>query len=274
MSPLMLDDTGVHSVAMKNRKRFTVVPAKPQDVRRLVDIEFHAFENEQVNQVLSYRDHKKPVHFERRVEAYQRCLNDERDTNRAGEGRDYHPVKYPQMESNIIFRKIVQIETGEVVSFTQFEMKRYTREELRTPADIGHENEPRMNRDWFALNERLRREYMGMSEHCYVGMLATEPKHQHNGAGTMLLEEILAEADDAAVEVYLEATDTAKPLYKKYGFEALNELRFDPAKYGVKGLGVERQTVMVRGALGGDGGRRAVRSWEAARAGVQADLQQ
>jgi N-acetylglutamate synthase-like GNAT family acetyltransferase len=40
-------------------------------------------------------------------------------------------------------------------------------------------------------------------------MLATEPKHQHNGAGTMLLEEILAEADDAGVEVYLEATDTA-----------------------------------------------------------------
>ena len=93
-------------------------------------------------------------------------------------------------------------------------------------------------------------------------MLATEPRHQHNGAGTMLLEEILAEADDAGVEVYLEATDTAKPLYEKHGFVEITELRFDPARYGVKGLGIERQTVMVRGALSSNGERLVVRSWE------------
>ena len=94
-------------------------------------------------------------------------------------------------------------------------------------------------------------------------MLATEPQYQHNGAGTMLLEEILAEADDAGVEVYLEATDTAKPLYEKHGFESITELRFDPTEYGVKGLGRERQTVMVRGALGRNGDRQPVRSWDA-----------
>jgi GNAT superfamily N-acetyltransferase len=105
-------------------------------------------------------------------------------------------------------------------------------------------------------------------------MLATEPKHQHNGAGTMLLEEILAEADDAGVEVYLEATDTAKPLYAKHGFEEITELRFDPSQYGVKGLGVERQTVMVRGALGADGERLQVKSWEAAVVRTKADLMQ
>jgi ribosomal protein S18 acetylase RimI-like enzyme len=105
-------------------------------------------------------------------------------------------------------------------------------------------------------------------------MLATEPKHQHNGAGTMLLEEILAEADDAGVEVYLEATDTAKPLYEKHGFEEITELRFDPSQYGVKGLGIERQTVMVRGALGPDGERMAVRSWAVAVAQAKADLLQ
>lgn len=104
-------------------------------------------------------------------------------------------------------------------------------------------------------------------------MLATEPKHQHNGAGTMLLEEILAEVDDAGVEVYLEATDTAKPLYEKHGFEAITELRFVPADYGVKSLGVERQTVMVRGALGSNGVRYPVRSWDVAVADAQAELQ-
>lgn len=94
-----------------------------------------------------------------------------------------------------------------------------------------------------------------------MAMLATEPRHQHHGAGTMLLEEILSEADEAGVDVYLEATDTAKALYEKHGFEAITELRFDPGLYGIRGLGVERQTVMIRGALAGDGTRRAVRSW-------------
>lgn len=106
-----------------------------------------------------------------------------------------------------------------------------------------------------------------------VGMLATEPKYQHNGAGTMLLEEILAEADDAGVEVYLEATDTAKAFYEKHGFEEIRELRFNPAEYGAKGLGTERQTVMVRGALGWGGQRKAVRSWDVAVAHAKADLQ-
>ena len=87
----------------------------------------------------------------------------------------------------------------------------------------------------------------------------------------MLLEEILAEADDAGVEVYLEATDTAKPLYAKHGFAEITELRFDPSQYGVKGLGIERQTVMVRGALGPDGERLEVKSWEAAVARTKAD---
>ena len=106
-----------------------------------------------------------------------------------------------------------------------------------------------------------------------VGMLATEPKYQHNGAGTMLLEEILREADNAGLEVYLEATDTAKPLYEKHGFEEITELRFEPSEYGVKGLGIERQTVMVRGALGRHGERMAVRSWDVAVAHAKADLQ-
>lgn len=78
------------------------------------------------------------------------------------------------------------------------------------------------------------------------------------------MNHILGEADEAGIEVYLEATDTAKPLYEKHGFQAVTEIRFDPARYGVRGLAVERQTVMVRGALGANGQRKAVRDWETA----------
>lgn len=75
------------------------------------------------------------------------------------------------------------------------------------------------------------------------------------------MSELVAEADALGLEIYCEATRTGKPLYEKYGFVAVKALRFDPADYGVLGLGVEVQTVMVRGALGKDGVRKEVRGW-------------
>lgn len=281
MSPLMLDFNSTARMRKARTRPFATTPAKVQDIRRLVDIEFSAFEDEQVNQVLSFRDYKKPAHFERSVEIYRKAMNADISVSE----------RLAQSAApRVSFKKVVDTETGEVVSFAKVEMKTYTPDELSTPLDIGHEDEPRMNRDWFALNERLRREYIGPEQHCCtflpngrcyerhetdrlsidIGMLATAPRHQHQGAGTMLLEEILTEADDAGIEVYLEATDTARPLYEKHGFEAITELRFDPGKYGLKGVGVERQTVMVRGALDRNGDRRPVISWEAAVARVKA----
>jgi hypothetical protein len=64
----------------------------------------------------------------------------------------------------------------------------------------------------------------------------------------MLLNAILASADDAGLEVYLEGTDTAKPLYEKHGFVAMDEIRFYPAEYGLDHLERERQTIMIREA--------------------------
>ena len=150
----MLDyHTGMTRKSTGRNRRFIVTPAKPRDIRRLVDIEFHAFENERVNQVLSYRDYKKPAHFERSVKIYQAALLKDNNGQRLE-------------DSNVGFKKIVNTETNEIVSFTKYEFKTYSREELRSPFDSGHEGELLMNRDWFGLNERLRREYIGTSEHC------------------------------------------------------------------------------------------------------------
>ena len=150
-----------------NSRSFATTPAKVEDVRRLVDIEFHAFENEQVNQVLSFRDYKKPVHFERSVRAYERALSYDlsqsvKDTKRRRSDSRLDP---PQSCSKTSFKKVVDTETEEVVSFAKVELKTYSAEELSWPADVGHERDPVMNRDWFALNERLRREYIGLTEH-------------------------------------------------------------------------------------------------------------
>lgn len=92
-------------------------------------------------------------------------------------------------------------------------------------------------------------------------MLATHPSHQHRGAASALMTELVAEADALDLEIYCEATKTGRPLYEKYGFVAVETLRFDPSEYGVFGLGVETQTVMIRGRVGEDGVRR-VGEWE------------
>ncbi len=143
---------------MAKHRPFVIAPAKIQDVRRLVDIEFHAFEYEQVNQVLSFRDYKKPAHFERTVQLYENALHVQATTS--GE-----EVQDPCGQSDISFKKVVDTETGEIVSFAKVERKRYDVEEFRSSLDSGYENDPKMNRDWFALNERKRREYVGLRPH-------------------------------------------------------------------------------------------------------------
>jgi hypothetical protein len=88
----------------------------------------------------------------------------------------------------------------------------------------------------------------------------------------MLMAELVAEADALGLEMYCEATKTGRPLYEKYGFITVKTLSFDPAEYGVDNLGVETQAVMVRGALGKDGVRKQVRSWETATAEARLEV--
>ncbi|KAI7545748.1 hypothetical protein KC331_g6034 [Hortaea werneckii] len=251
----------------KHLSQLVISPAITGDVRTLVDIEFHAFENERANQQLSYRDYTKPEHFERAVQAYMMIL--------AAPDRVQYPDKNSKANQalkkilktttdQVSLRKVTNTETEQILSFAKAEIKAYTSSELDSAADDGHENDPQMNRDWFSLNESMRRHYMGLRKHCYIGMLATLPCHQHKGAGTMLLNAICNDADEAGLEVYLEATDTAKPLYLKHGFVAVNEIRFDPARYGCFEIGKERQTIMVRGAVDGNGKRKCVRPWDGA----------
>lgn len=169
MSPMMLDDT-CNGHATNKRRHFTVTPAKPNDVRRFVDIEFHAFENERVNQVLSYRDYKKPKHFERSVKLYEDALRTANSAPAVQANKRRLSGSFitttPSANNTVNFLKVVDTKTQELISFTKYEMHTYSKEELSSPADIGHEGESKMNRDWFALNERLRREYIGLQQHC------------------------------------------------------------------------------------------------------------
>lgn len=169
MSPLMLDhhDLVAGRPAREGTGHFVVGPATLEDVRRLVDIEFHAFENEQINQVLSYRDNHQPAHFERTVNIYTGVMTDLLSDAKAGfPQRADSPLEVDlPAPSQTFFLKVTNTADGTTLSFAKFEIKQYTREEFLGPADIGHEGEAQMNRDWFALNEQMRRKYLGYAEH-------------------------------------------------------------------------------------------------------------
>lgn len=167
---MLLDQYTQHTNPPRRKPRptssYAVSSATPEDIRRLVDIEFFAFENEKTNHILSYRDHKQPAHFERALRSYQSAMT---KTDTARRRRKAAPVRRADFRASgdaVRFRKVTDADSGLIISWAKTEMKTYSEKELASPADSGHEGEARMNRDWFALNERLRREYMGTRRHC------------------------------------------------------------------------------------------------------------
>ncbi|KAI3319242.1 acyl-CoA N-acyltransferase [Xylariaceae sp. AK1471] len=64
-----------------------------------------------------------------------------------------------------------------------------------------------------------RKKIMGEEEHWYIGVLATLPKHQRRGAGTLLMTEFCKQADQTGHLSYVEASPLGKPTYQRFGFE-------------------------------------------------------
>lgn len=168
MSPLILDSYSP-SVSPRRKARshsFSVSRAKYDDIIRLVDIEFFAFEEEKTNHILSYRDHNDPAHFQRAIRSYQSLMSKSDALRRRMKANGARYAVRRTDPDTIRFRKVTDADSGNIISWAKTETKTYTAEELESPADVGHETDPQMNRDWFALNEKLRRQYMGTQRHC------------------------------------------------------------------------------------------------------------
>lgn len=170
MSPFIMEPYRPTSSPPPRRKprssSFSVSLAKYDDIRRLVDIEFFAFEKERTNHILSYRDYRQPAHLERAVRSYQSAISGSDANRRRRKSASARRLDRRSNSDVVRFRKVTDRETGLIISWAKTETKAYTQDELASPADSGHENEALMNRDWFALNEKLKRDYMGTQKHC------------------------------------------------------------------------------------------------------------
>lgn len=67
-----------------------------------------------------------------------------------------------------------------------------------------------------------------MRDHATVlNILFTVPKHRRRGAASLIMDWGVERADRRGLDVYIEATRLGRPLYEKYGLEAVEERRFD-----------------------------------------------
>lgn len=168
MSPLILDNSrdSLSPMPQKRSHHFAISQAEYEDIPRLVDIEFFAFENEKTNHVLSYRDYNQPAHFERAVRSYEAIMSKAENFRRRAKTTSLRRTDRQAPSSQTRFRKVTDTDSSLIISWAKTEVKTYSEEELASAADCGHEGEAMMNRDWFALNEKMRRDYMGTASHC------------------------------------------------------------------------------------------------------------
>lgn len=104
-------------------------------------------------------------------------------------------------------------------------------------------------RDFDRMTAELRSAYPGRKEaHWMLSMLATHPKHEGRGAGSMLIEWAFPIADDMGLRCYVDASVVGYPVYKKRGFgEDVGVLDLDLGKYeGGEGYGVQRWVALMR----------------------------
>ncbi|KAF1364866.1 hypothetical protein EJ07DRAFT_151293 [Lizonia empirigonia] len=75
-------------------------------------------------------------------------------------------------------------------------------------------------------------------DHAPSPRLATHPDHQGRGAAKLLLDWAMNKVDEERLVTYLDATQIARPIYEKRGFEVRRVVEWDRTKWGGEGKDV------------------------------------
>ncbi|KAL4994518.1 acyl-CoA N-acyltransferase [Aspergillus recurvatus] len=124
--------------------------------------------------------------------------------------------------------------------------------------DVMHRTVPETNeastRAFYTMATRVKWDILGVEDErgqvvklkrrVELETLFTHPEYQGNGVGTALLQWGVDEADRLGLMAYLEATEEGRPLYDRFGFEAVKVVEFDAGAFG--GVGKHQYTFMLR----------------------------
>lgn len=143
----------------------------------------------------------------------------------------------------ILYLKCVDTSNGEIIAGARWRCIRpndpnatsCTSEEVDTQLtvpDMYTESHPDVWRAFYELFNRSKRKHMGARPYWVLETLVTHPDHHRRGAGGLLLKWGCDKADEASMETYLEASGMGEPLYRKYGFEPVENIALDLRSWG------------------------------------------
>lgn len=117
---------------------------------------------------------------------------------------------------------------------TEEDFQREKEESERDTAELG--DPPGVDlavvQDFHGVVQEYRKKHFGGKPYVLLYVLATRPDQARKGVGALSMEWGCKKADELGLPAYLEGSPQGVGLYKKWGFEVVDELPWDATKYG------------------------------------------
>lgn len=133
-----------------------------------------------------------------------------------------------------------------IVGVSQWKLypKQRSEEEMKKEEEEGEQDEKEygvpegMNRDcvesFHNVCAEYKRRHLGREPYILLQVLATRPDQHRKGVGSLAMQWGCDKADEFGLPAYLEGSVMGVGLYKKWGFEIVDELAWEARDFGYK----------------------------------------
>ncbi|KAI8633459.1 acyl-CoA N-acyltransferase [Xylariaceae sp. FL1651] len=178
----------------------SLLKAEEADIPQLVDLYFNTFKSPLV---LRVKPDLPPVRewFRKRLESdFEKPYT-----------RVYKVVDCPAESAQA---------SGEIIAFAMWSSP-HTEPPQEKPTEWPAEGDVVLFEEVTGKAAEKKKKIMGDEEHWYLAALATLPKHQRRGAGSLLMTEFCRQADQegqAGRRSYVESSPLGRPTYERFAF--------------------------------------------------------
>lgn len=136
------------------------------------------------------------------------------------------------------YEKIVGVSNWKIFAKerTEAELQREKEEDEKDEEIYG--SQPGLSKtvveDFHGATAEYRKKHLGRKPYVLLHVLATRPDQGRKGVGALSVKWGCDKADELGLPAYLEGSPKGVGLYRKWGFEVVDELPWDATKYGYK----------------------------------------